>query len=352
MNLIFSNGFLFQNRQPPKSPDVTITSRLPNKAVLHEPLLFCPYSGLNLNQDKATKPQTVQIVRQGEATPYWFKFNPLYFARKARNTFQTTLTHGIRMKITTWNVNSLNVRLPQVQNWLADHQPDVLVLQELKLDQDKFPAAALQMMGWHSVWSGQKTYNGVAIISRSEPQDVHVGMPTLPDDPQRRVIAATVNGVRVINVYCVNGEALDSPKFQYKEQWFAALTEFVRDEMTRHEKLVLLGDFNIAPADADCYDPEKWHEKIHCSSIERQWFKNLLDLGLTDSLRQIHPEGAFYTWFDYRGAMFQRKLGLRIDHQLISPALSAVLKDVYVDLDARAQERPSDHAPVVAEFDL
>lgn len=308
---------MFQNRQPPQSPDVTIASRLPNKAVLHEPLLFCPY-----------------------------------FARKARNAFQTTLTHGIRMKITTWNVNSLNVRLPQVQNWLADHQPDVLVLQELKLDQDKFPAAALQMMGWHSVWSGQKTYNGVAIISRSEPQDVHVGLPALPDDPQRRVIAATVNGVRIINVYCVNGEALDSPKFQYKEQWFAALTEFVRDEMTRHEKLVLLGDFNIAPADADCYDPEKWHEKIHCSSIERQWFKNLLDLGLTDSLRQIHPEGAFYTWFDYRGAMFQRKLGLRIDHQLISPALSAVLKDVYVDLDARAQERPSDHAPVVAEFDL
>ena len=156
-------------------------------------------------------------------------------------------------------------------------------------------------------------------ISRSEPQDVHVGLPALPDDPQRRVISATVNGVRVINVYCVNGEALDSPKFQYKEQWFAALTEFVRDEMTHHEKLVLLGDFNIAPADADCYDPEKWHEKIHCSSIERQWFKNLLDLGLTDSLRQIHPEGAFYTWFDYRGAMFQRKLGLRIDHQLISP---------------------------------
>ena len=317
MSLVFSNGFLFQNRQPPKSPDVTIASRLPNKSGFHEPLLFCPY-----------------------------------FARKAQNAFQTTLTHGIRMKITTWNVNSLNVRLPQVQNWLADHQPDILVLQELKLDQDKFPAAALQMMGWHSVWSGQKTYNGVAIISRSEPQDVHVGLPTLPDDPQRRVISATVNGVRVINVYCVNGEALDSPKFQYKEQWFAALTEFVRDEMTHHEKLVLLGDFNIAPADADCYDPEKWHEKIHCSSIERQWFKNLLNLGLTDSLRQIHPEGAFYTWFDYRGAMFQRKLGLRIDHQLISPALSAVLKDVYVDLDARAQERPSDHAPVVAEFDL
>ena len=141
------------------------------------------------------------------------------------------------MKIATWNVNSLNVRLPQVQNWLADHRPDILALQELKLDQDKFPAAALQMMGWHSVWSGQKTYNGVAIISRSEPQDVHTGLPALPDDPQRRVIAATINGVRIVNVYCVNGEALDSPKFQYKEQWFAALTEFLRNELSQHEKL-------------------------------------------------------------------------------------------------------------------
>jgi len=167
----------------------------------------------------------------------------------------------------------------------------------------------------------------------------------------RRVIAATINGVRVINVYCVNGEALDSPKFQYKEQWFAALTEFVRAEMAAHSKLVLLGDFNIAPADADCYDPEKWHEKIHCSSIERQWFKNLLDLGLIDSLRKIHPEGAFYTWFDYRGAMFQRKLGLRIDHILSSPELAATLTNVTVDLETRAQERPSDHAPVIAEFD-
>ena len=215
------------------------------------------------------------------------------------------------MKIATWNVNSLNVRLPQVQNWLADHQADILALQELKLDQDKFPAAALQMMGWHCVWSGQKTYNGVAIISRYEPQDVHCGLPALPDDQQRRVIA----------------------------------------EMAAHPKLVLLGDFNIAPADADCYDPEKWHEKIHCSSIERQWFKNLIDLGLTDSLRKIHPEGAFYTWFDYRGAMFQRKLGQRIDHILSSPELAATLTDVTVDLETRAQERPSDHAPVIAEFD-
>ncbi|MDO5059994.1 MAG: exodeoxyribonuclease III [Neisseria sp.] len=256
------------------------------------------------------------------------------------------------MKIATWNVNSLNVRLPHVQNWLQQHRPDVLVLQELKLDQDKFPAAAIQLLGYQVAWSGQKTYNGVAVIAKNELQDVHTGLPDLPDDPQRRVIAATIDGVRVIDVYCVNGEALDSPKFVYKEEWFAALTKFVRSEMEKHEKLVLLGDFNIAPADLDCYDPEKWHEKIHCSSIERQWFKNLLDLGLTDSLRHIHPEAVMYTWWDYRGAMFQRKQGLRIDHILVSEAMKNALRDVQVDNEARGWERPSDHAPVWAEFDL
>ncbi|MBF0804479.1 MULTISPECIES: exodeoxyribonuclease III [Neisseria] len=256
------------------------------------------------------------------------------------------------MKIATWNVNSLNVRLPQVQNWLQQHQPDVLVLQELKLDQDKYPAAVFQMAGLHTVWSGQKTYNGVAVISKAEPQDVHTGLPALPDDPQRRVIAATINGVRVINVYCVNGEAPDSPKFEYKRQWFAALAEFVRGEIGRYGKVVLLGDFNIAPADADCYDPEKWHEKIHCTSIERLWFRNLLDLGLTDSLRHLYPEGAHYTWWDYRGAMFQRRQGLRIDHILVTAALRDALQTVQVDLEARGQERPSDHAPVWAEFAL
>lgn len=256
------------------------------------------------------------------------------------------------MKIATWNVNSLNVRLPQVQNWLELHRPDVLVLQELKLGQDKYPAAVFEMSGWHTVWSGQKTYNGVAVISKSELQNVHTGLPALPDDPQRRVIAATVNGVRVVNVYCVNGESPESPKFKYKEQWFAALADFVRSELQRHEKLVLLGDFNIAPADADCYDPEKWREKIHCSSVERSWFGNLIDLGLTDSLRHLHPEGAFYTWWDYRGAMFQRKQGLRIDHILASPAMRDALQAVEVDLDARGWERPSDHAPVWAQFAL
>ncbi len=255
-----------------------------------------------------------------------------------------------KMKIATWNVNSLNVRQPQVLEWLLNQQPDVLALQELKLEQDKFPIAALNMMGWNAVWSGQKTYNGVAIISRHNMQDVHIGLPEMADDPQRRVIAATINGVRVINVYCVNGEALDSPKFEYKRQWFAALTQFVRDELARYPELVLLGDFNIAPADADVYDPKKWHEHIHCSSEERAWFQALLNLGLTDSLRHLHPDGAFYTWWDYRGAMFQKGLGLRIDHILLSAPLLANLTAVQVDTDTRANERPSDHAPVWAEW--
>ena len=254
------------------------------------------------------------------------------------------------MKIATWNVNSLNVRLAQVQDWLQQHQPDVLVLQELKLDQDKFPAAALQMMGYHVAWSGQKTYNGVAIIAKHELHHIHTGLPALPDDPQKRLIAATINGVRVVNVYCVNGEALDSPKFTYKQQWFAALNQFIQTELAQHDKLMLLGDFNIAPADADCYAPEKWHEKIHCSSIERAWFQQLLDLGLHDTLRQHHPDATLYTWWDYRGAMFQRGQGLRIDHILASNPLASTLQDAQVDTDARAWERPSDHAPVWAAF--
>ena len=255
------------------------------------------------------------------------------------------------MKIATWNVNSIKVRLPHVSDWLIQHQPDVLCLQELKLDQDQFPLSAFEMLGYRAVWSGQKTYNGVAILSKEEAQNVHTGLPALPNDPQRRVIAATINDIRVINVYCVNGEALDSPKFAYKRQWFAALTEYVRDQLAQHPKLVLLGDFNIAPADDDVYDPQRWHEKILCSGEERQWFANLLNLGLHDALRHIYPTGAHYTWWDYRGAMFAKGLGLRIDHLLISPALRDSLRSVNIDSEARAQERPSDHAPVVAEWD-
>ena len=255
------------------------------------------------------------------------------------------------MKIATWNVNSLNVRLPQVAAWLAEHRPDVLALQEIKLEQDNFPAAAFRLSGWHAVWAGQKTYNGVAIISRHEPADVRIGLPDMPDDPQRRVIAATIGGVRVVDVYCVNGEAVGSEKFAYKQQWFAALAEFIRSELAQHPELVLLGDFNIAPADLDVYDPEKWRGKILCSAEERAWFQTLLDLGLTDSLRRLHPAEPLYTWWDYRMNMFRRKLGLRIDHILASQSLLPRLTAAGVDTAPRALERPSDHAPVWAEFE-
>ena len=255
------------------------------------------------------------------------------------------------MKIATWNVNSLKVRLPHVSDWLIQHQPDVLCLQELKLDQDQFPLSAFEMLGYRAVWSGQKTYNGVAILSKEEAQNVHTGLPALPNDPQRRVIAATIGGVRVVDVYCVNGEAVGSEKFAYKQQWFAALAEFIRNELAQYPELVLLGDFNIAPADLDVYDPKKWQGKILCSAEERAWFQTLLDLGLTDSLRRLHPAEPLYTWWDYRMNMFRRKLGLRIDHILASQALLPRLAAAGVDTAPRALERPSDHAPVWAEFE-
>ena len=252
------------------------------------------------------------------------------------------------MKITSWNVNSLNVRLPQVLQWLEAHPVDVLALQELKLDQEKFPIAAIEAAGYQAVWFGQKTYNGVALIFKGEIADVISGIPNYADE-QRRMIAATINGVRIINVYCVNGEALDSPKFVYKREWFAALNAFVASQMQQYEKVVLLGDFNIAPADIDVYDAEKWRNQILCSSDERQWFEQLLALGLTDGFRFKRPVDVQYTWWDYRMNMFKRKLGLRIDHVLISDALTTDLIAVTVDENARSWERPSDHAPITLE---
>lgn len=254
------------------------------------------------------------------------------------------------MKITSWNVNSLNVRLTQVNTWLQQHQPDILALQEIKLDQNQFPEAIFRLNGWQTQWYSQKAYNGVALISRHSLQNVQYGLPNLENDPQRRVISATIKGIRVINVYCVNGEALDSSKFEYKRQWFNALIAFIRDQLRNYPELILLGDFNIAPSNHDVYDPKKWHEKIHCSSEERQWFQHLLDLGLYDGLRQIYPNDTHYTWWDYRGGMFAKGLGLRIDHILISHALTQKLTDVRIDTQARAHERPSDHAPISAIF--
>lgn len=255
------------------------------------------------------------------------------------------------MNIATWNVNSLNVRLPHVLQWLEQQpQVDVLALQELKLDQDKFPESSFLEAGYQAAWYGQKTYNGVSLISKEKPTDVVVGIPSFEDE-QKRVIAATYGQTRVINVYCVNGEAVGSDKFIYKTHWFKALTDYVKESLKQYEKLVLLGDFNIAPADLDVYDPVAWTGKVLCSDEERAWFNQLLNLGLHDSLRTFTPDTVNYTWWDYRMNMFKRKKGMRIDHILVTEKLKEKLKEVVVGEDTRAWERPSDHAPVLACFD-
>ena len=188
------------------------------------------------------------------------------------------------MKIATWNVNSLNVRLAHTLRWLEENQPDVLALQELKLEQDKFPESAFANIGYNAAWNGQKTYNGVAILSKEPLENIDINMPTL-NDPQKRVIAATVNNIRIICAYCVNGESIDSDKFKYKQQWFQGLHEYVKQQLLQYPATILLGDFNIAPNDIDVYDPQQWQNKVLCTPQERSWFKQLTDLGLTDSLQ-------------------------------------------------------------------
>jgi exodeoxyribonuclease-3 len=254
------------------------------------------------------------------------------------------------MKIATWNVNSMKVRLPHVVEWLQNHEPDVLVLQEIKQLAENFPTEALQEIGYHSIASGQKTYNGVAVISKTPATDPVTDFPDL-DDPQRRILASTVDGVRIIDLYIPNGSEVGSEKYAYKLNWLKSLRNFLEAEMRRHENVVVLGDFNIAPADADVYDPEKWGDAILCSPLEREALGELFKLGLTDVFRKFeHPEGTF-SWWDYRAAGFRRNAGLRIDLILTSDSMTERCKASYVDKEPRAWERPSDHAPVVAEFE-
>ncbi len=253
------------------------------------------------------------------------------------------------MKIATWNVNSLNVRLPHVLEWLAAQQPDVLVLQEIKQVTEAFPAEAIAEAGYQSVANGQKTYNGVAIISRKPATEPVLEFPNF-DDPQRRVLASTIDDVRVVDLYVPNGSEVGSEKYAYKLSWLDTLRDFLADEMSRHEKLIVLGDFNIAPADADVHDPAKWGDAILCSPAERQALKELFDLGLTDVFRKFdHPEKTF-SWWDYRAAGFRRNAGLRIDLILTSDAMTRACASSNIDREPRAWERPSDHAPVAAEF--
>ncbi len=255
------------------------------------------------------------------------------------------------MKIATWNVNSLNVRLPHVLEWLQSAKPDVLVLQEIKQVTDQFATEAFAELGYNAVASGQKTYNGVAVISRSEATDQVTDFPGF-EDPQRRILAATIDGVRVVNLYIPNGQSVGSEKYEYKLNWLAALEQFLAAELKTHDKLVVLGDFNIAPEDRDVYDAEKWGEDILCSPAERVALANLIKLGLADVFRQFEQAEKTFSWWDYRAAGFRRNAGLRIDLILASTALATACEASYVDREPRTWERPSDHTPVVAEFSL
>jgi exodeoxyribonuclease III len=253
------------------------------------------------------------------------------------------------MKFATWNVNSLNVRLPHVLDWLQSNQPDVLCLQETKQEDHKFPYADLQTIGYQAIHIGQKTYNGVAIISRHAMTDIQHNIPQFADD-QQRVIAATIAGKRVVCAYIPNGQAVDSDKYQYKLRWLTALNGWLKNELSLHPNLLLLGDYNIAPEDRDCHDPSAWLGQVLVSPAERAAFQALLELGLHDSFRLFEQADKSFSWWDYRMMGFRRNLGMRIDHILVSDALKSHCVAAHIDKAPRKLERPSDHTPVVLEL--
>ncbi len=255
------------------------------------------------------------------------------------------------MRIATWNVNSLRVRLPQLLEWLAGANVDVVALQETKLTDDVFPAAELRAAGYHSAWSGQKTYNGVALLARAEPTAVLRDMPGL-DDPQRRVLAANVGGVRVIDLYVPNGQSVGSDKYFYKLGWLRSLREWLRSELAAHPLLLVLGDFNIAPEDRDVHDPAAWAGSVHVSAEERAALRDMLGLGLVDVFRKFEQPPQSFSWWDYRAGAFRRNQGLRIDLLLASGALAERCSACQIDVAPRRGEHASDHTPVIATFDI
>ncbi len=256
-----------------------------------------------------------------------------------------------KFKIVSWNVNSLKVRLPHVLQWLEKAQPDILVLQETKTIDENFPQEEIEAAGYNVVYSGQKTYNGVAIICKNDYliEDVVIDLPTI-EDPQRRTLAATVNGIRILDLYVVNGESVGSEKFAYKLDWLEKITQWIESETKKHNKFVILGDFNIAPTDRDVHNPKNWQERILCSTPERDALQKILNLGFVDSFRMFEHEDETFSWWDYRSGGFDKNMGLRIDLVLTSTLLSEQCTASYVDPEPRGWERPSDHAPVVAEF--
>ena len=253
------------------------------------------------------------------------------------------------MKIATWNVNSLRVRLPHLLDWLAAHRPDAMCLQETKCDADTFPATELQAAGYCSLHNGQRTYNGVAILTRTACTEVCRAIPEFADD-QSRVIAADVDGVRLVSVYVPNGQSVGSDKYAYKLRWLEALAAWLGAELAHTPRIAVLGDFNIAPEDRDVHDPEAWRGQVLFSEPEKAALRKVMGLGFADAFRLFEQPERAYTWWDYRMLAFRRKMGLRIDHVLLSPALARECRSCTIDVEPRKLERPSDHAPVVCEL--
>lgn len=253
------------------------------------------------------------------------------------------------MKVATWNVNSLRVRLPHLTDWLAANAPDVMCLQETKCDDETFPREALRAAGYESAHFGQRTYNGVAILSRGEGSVVTRNIPGFADD-QSRVIAMDFDGIRVVSVYVPNGQSVGSDKYQYKLRWFQALTAWLEQSLVEHPRIAVLGDFNIAPDERDVYDPAAWAGQVLFSEPERAALRRLMSLGFADSFRLFDQPERSYSWWDYRMNAFRRKMGLRIDHALLSPELARACKSCSIDILPRKLERPSDHAPVLCDL--
>ena len=253
------------------------------------------------------------------------------------------------MKIASWNVNSLKVRLPQLLAWLADQQPDVVCLQETKLQDQDFPSQEIAALGYQAVFSGQKTYNGVALLTRETPTDIVVGNPLYPDE-QKRLLALTVSGISVVCAYVPNGQAVGSDKYAYKLEWLDALAKWISEKLDTNPQLILAGDFNIAPDDRDVYDPVAWAGQILCSEPERAALQRLLSLGLMDSFRLFAQADKSFSWWDYRMLAFQKNRGLRIDHILLSRPLADRCRAAAISREVRKLERPSDHAPVTVEL--
>jgi exodeoxyribonuclease-3 len=253
------------------------------------------------------------------------------------------------MKLATWNVNSLKVRLPHLEEFLSRHAPDVVCLQETKCEDAAFPAAAVQAAGYRWIHDGQKTYNGVAILAKSDFGNVVRGIPGF-GDLQKRVISADVDGIRVVSVYCPNGQSVGSEKYDYKLRWFAALAAWLRGEAASSPHLAVLGDYNVAPEDRDVHDPEAWRGQVLVSDPERAALRELQALGLTDAFRLFEQPEKSFSWWDYRMAAFRRNMGLRIDHILLSQPLALRCRSCSIDLAPRKLDRPSDHAPVVCEI--